>query len=41
MHGAACGKQFGEHYRGNVEALAMLNDFDYLEEEFNEHKDSF
>ena len=41
MHGAACGKQFGEHYRGNVEALAMLNDFDYLEQEFNEHKDSF
>ena len=34
--GANQGKEFGEHYRGNVEALRRINDWNWLRETFNE-----
>ena len=34
--GAQQGRDFGEHYKGNVEALRKINDWDWLKETFNE-----
>ena len=33
--GATQGKEFGEHYRGNTEALKKINDWEWLKETFN------
>ncbi len=34
--GAQQGRDFGEHYKGNVEALRKINDWNWLKETFNE-----
>ena len=34
--GAQQGRDFGEHYKGNVGALRKINDWDWLKETFNE-----
>jgi hypothetical protein len=34
--GAQQGRDFGEHYQGNVEALRKINDWNWLKEKFNE-----
>lgn len=34
--GAQQGRDFGEHYKGNVEALRKINDWDWLKEKFDE-----
>lgn len=34
--GAQQGRDFGTHYKGNVEALRKINDWKWLEEKFNE-----
>lgn len=33
--GAQQGKDFGEHYRGNVDALKRINDWNWLRKQFN------
>jgi hypothetical protein len=35
LAGANEGRQYGDQHRGNVEALARINDFDWLREKFN------
>lgn len=33
--GAQQGRDFGEHYKGNKKALSLINDWDWLKEQFN------
>ena len=39
MMGAQQGKDFGEHYAGNINALKLINDFEWLKERFDESTD--
>jgi hypothetical protein len=40
INGASHGKQYGEHNRGNIEALRKINDFKWLRNQFDQLKDS-
>jgi len=35
MLGAQQGADFGKHYSNNIDALKLINDFDWLKEQFN------
>lgn len=40
IHGAIVGKHFGETHKDNKEMLYKINDFKWVEEQFNDYKDS-
>ena len=35
--GAKAGRQYGEANKNNIEALAKINDFDWLKEQYNDN----
>jgi len=40
LHGAQCGKHFGESNKDDPENLKLINNFEWLKEQFNEYSDS-
>jgi len=40
MHGAQVGRHFGEAHKDDKDMLYKINDFKWLEEQFNDYKDS-